>query len=193
MKTTSLGLIEVKGYVGAIEAVDAALKAANVTLLNMEKISGGLVTVKLIGDVAAVQAAVEAGGEAAKKVTLLISSHVIPRVHEETMNVLKCSTFKRANEIEQSERKEAELEVKDVEVAIPAEQDEAEQKKSPRSNPVSNDFIAEQELESLTVGELRKLARSFHLKDVSPKDIKYGRKDFLIEKILDHYREEESE
>lgn len=193
MKTTSLGLIEVKGYVGAIEAVDAALKAANVTLLNMEKISSGLVTVKAIGDVAAVQAAVDAGGEAAKKVALLISSHVIPRVHEETMNVLKHSNFKRVNETAQPNRKEDELEVIDVEAAISAEQNEEEQKKGPLSNPVSNDFIAEQELESLTVGELRKLARSFHLKDVSPKDIKYGRKDFLIQKITDHYREEESE
>ena len=84
----ALGLIETRGLVGAIEAADTMVKAANVTLLSKEEIGGGLVTVMVRGDVGAVQAAVEAGAEAAKTVGELISVHVIPRPHAEVENML---------------------------------------------------------------------------------------------------------
>lgn len=84
----ALGLIETRGLVGAIEAADAMVKAANVTLVSKEEIGGGLVTVMVRGDVGAVQAAVEAGAEAAKVVGELISVHVIPRPHSEVENML---------------------------------------------------------------------------------------------------------
>lgn len=84
----ALGLIETRGLVGAIEAADAMVKAANVTLVSKEEIGGGLVTVMVRGDVGAVQAAVEAGAEAAKAVGELISVHVIPRPHAEVENML---------------------------------------------------------------------------------------------------------
>lgn len=75
----ALGLIETKGLIGAIEAADAATKAAEVKLVGKEKIRGGFVTIKVIGDVAAVKAAVDAGAAAAARVGELISTHVIPR------------------------------------------------------------------------------------------------------------------
>lgn len=78
----ALGLIETKGLVGAIEAADAAVKAANVTLVGKEVTKGALVTVKVIGEVAAVQAAVDAGASAASRVGELVSKHVIPRPAE---------------------------------------------------------------------------------------------------------------
>lgn len=84
----ALGLIETRGLVGAIEAADAMVKAANVTLISKEEIGGGLVTVMVRGDVGAVQAAVEAGAEAAKVVGELVSVHVIPRPHSEVENML---------------------------------------------------------------------------------------------------------
>ncbi len=84
----ALGLIETRGLVGAIESADAMVKAANVTLVSKEEIGGGLVTVMVRGDVGAVQAAVEAGAEAAKVVGELISVHVIPRPHAEVENML---------------------------------------------------------------------------------------------------------
>ena len=84
----ALGLIETRGLVGAIEAADAMVKAANVTLVSKEEIGGGLVTVMVRGDVGAVQAAVEAGAEAAKIVGELVSVHVIPRPHSEVENML---------------------------------------------------------------------------------------------------------
>ncbi len=75
----ALGLIETRGLVGAVEAADAMVKAAKVTLLSKEKSGGGLVTVMVRGEVGAVKAATEAGQAAARRVGELISVHVIPR------------------------------------------------------------------------------------------------------------------
>lgn len=77
----ALGLIETRGLVGAIEAADVMVKAANVQLVGYEKIGSGLVTVMVRGDVGAIRAAVDAGAEAASKVAELVAAHVIPRPH----------------------------------------------------------------------------------------------------------------
>ncbi|MGQ0767527.1 MAG: BMC domain-containing protein [Gemmatimonadota bacterium] len=79
----ALGLVETRGLVGALEAADAGAKAANVRLLGAERADAGLVTIKFVGDVAAVKAAVDAGSAAAGRVGQLVSAHVIPRPHEE--------------------------------------------------------------------------------------------------------------
>lgn len=84
----ALGLIETKGLVGAIEAADAMVKAANVKLIGKETIGGGFVTVMVRGDVGAVKAAVDAGAAAAGRVGELKSVHVIPRPHAEVENIL---------------------------------------------------------------------------------------------------------
>lgn len=84
----ALGLIETKGLVGAIEAADAMVKAANVTLVGKEHVGSGLVTVMIRGDVGAVKAATEAGAAAASNVGELISVHVIARPHEEMEGIL---------------------------------------------------------------------------------------------------------
>jgi len=84
----ALGMIETKGLVGIVEAADAMVKAANVTLVAYEKIGGGYVTALVRGDVAAVKAAVDAGAASARKVGELISVHVIPRPHEQLEEVL---------------------------------------------------------------------------------------------------------
>ena len=83
----ALGMIETKGLVALIEAADAMVKAAKVTLVAYEKIGGGLVTVIVRGDVAACQAAVDAGSAAAQKVGELVSVHVIPRPHSNVNDV----------------------------------------------------------------------------------------------------------
>ena len=75
----ALGMIETKGLVGSIEAADAMVKAANVTLVGKELVGGGLVTVLVRGDVGAVKAATDAGAAAAQRVGELVSVHVIPR------------------------------------------------------------------------------------------------------------------
>ncbi len=84
----ALGMVETKGLVGAVEAADAMVKAANVTLLGSEYIGGGYVTVMVRGDVGAVKAATDAGAAAAKRVGELVSVHVIPRPHSEVEMIL---------------------------------------------------------------------------------------------------------
>ena len=88
MDTNSLGLIETKGLVGAIEAADAMVKSANVQLVGKEQVGGGLVTVMVRGDVGAVKAATDAGAAAAEKVGELVSVHVIARPHTEVDAIL---------------------------------------------------------------------------------------------------------
>ena len=85
---TALGMVETKGLVGSIEAADAMVKAANVTLIGKEQIGAGLVTVMVRGDVGAVQAATDAGASAASRVGELVSVHVIPRPHSEVELIL---------------------------------------------------------------------------------------------------------
>ena len=84
----ALGMIETKGLVSLIEASDAAVKAANVTLIGWQKIGSGLVTAFLVGDVAAVKAAVDAGAAAAGRVGEVVGVQVIPRPHEDLGTVL---------------------------------------------------------------------------------------------------------
>ena len=84
----ALGMIETKGLVTLIEASDAMLKAANVTLIGWQKIGSGLVTAFIVGDVAAVKAAIDAGAAAAGRVGEVVGVQVIPRPTEEMVNVL---------------------------------------------------------------------------------------------------------
>ena len=81
----SLGMIETKGYVGSVEASDAMVKAAAVTLVKQVQIGGGFVTVLVKGDIGSVKAAVEAGAEAAKRVGELVCAHVIARPHADLL------------------------------------------------------------------------------------------------------------
>ena len=88
MVSDALGMVETKGLVGAIEAADAMVKAANVNLVGYEKIGSGLVTVMVRGDVGAVKAAVEAGAVAAGNVGMVVSTHVIPRPHHDVESLI---------------------------------------------------------------------------------------------------------
>jgi ethanolamine utilization protein EutM len=81
----ALGMIETKGYVGSVEASDAMVKAANVSLLKPVPIGGGLITVMCRGDVGSVKAAVDAGSKAASRVGELVSSHILARPHEDLL------------------------------------------------------------------------------------------------------------
>ena len=81
MANEALGMIETRGFIGMVEASDAMVKAAKVTLVKYERIGGGYVTALVRGDVGAVKAAVQAGSSAAEKVGELISAHVIPSPH----------------------------------------------------------------------------------------------------------------
>ena len=101
MAMEALGMIETKGFVGAVEAADAMVKAANVVLLGREYIGAGYVTVFVRGDVGAVKAATDAGAAAARRVGELVSVHVIPRPHREVEQVLEASGLIPANSSQQ--------------------------------------------------------------------------------------------
>jgi len=84
----ALGMLETKGLVSLIEGTDAMLKAANVQMVGWEKVGSGLVTTFVVGDVAAVKAAVDAGASAASKIGEVVSVQVIPRPHEDLAGIL---------------------------------------------------------------------------------------------------------
>jgi microcompartment protein CcmL/EutN len=92
MSQEALGMIETKGLIGAVEAADAMVKAANVVLIGKEYIGAGYVTVLVRGDVGAVKAATDAGAAAARRVGELVSVHVIPRPHAEVEKILPKGT-----------------------------------------------------------------------------------------------------
>ena len=101
MTQDALGMIETRGLVGSIEAADAMVKAANVSLVGQRLIGGGLVTVMVRGDVGAVKAAVDAGSAAAAGVGDVVSTHVIPRPHTDTERILPHCNKGEALEISQ--------------------------------------------------------------------------------------------
>ena len=92
MSLDALGLVETRGLIGAVEAADAMVKAANVVLIGKEYIGAGYVTVMVRGDVGAVKAATDAGAAAARRVGELVSVHVIPRPHAEVERILPKGT-----------------------------------------------------------------------------------------------------
>jgi ethanolamine utilization protein EutM len=92
----ALGMIETKGLVALVEASDAMLKSANVTLIGWQKIGSGLVTALVLGDVAAVKAAVDAGAAAAGRVGEVVGVQVIPRPHEDIGAILPVAGKKQA-------------------------------------------------------------------------------------------------
>lgn len=83
MSNNAIGLIETKGYVAALAAADAMVKAANVVIVGRDEVGDGLVAITIVGDVGAVKAATEAGAETASSIGELVSVHVIPRPHSE--------------------------------------------------------------------------------------------------------------
>jgi ethanolamine utilization protein EutM len=101
----ALGMVETKGFVGAVEAADAMVKAANVQLVGKEYIGAGYVTVFVRGDVGAVKAATDAGAAAARRVGELISVHVIPRPHLEVERVIPQNSYRAGSRLEGAEQR----------------------------------------------------------------------------------------
>lgn len=113
----ALGMIETYGYLTAVEALDSALKAANVSLVDVVRVRGGLVTVLIEGDVGAVKAAVDAAAAAAERVGEVVSVHVIPRPDDSVKSMLtahpehgnrKCTAADQSLNQESSRQEESE-------------------------------------------------------------------------------------
>ena len=186
----ALGMIETKGLVGSIEAADAMVKAANVTLIGKVHVGGAYVTVMVRGDVGAVKAATDAGAAAAQRVGELISVHVIPRPHHEVEYILPSlgvdseddfspvPPYGGDNDPQQpkAEEKDEVVEAEETEEEI-EEAEEAEEKA-----PVAEADIVK-ELEGMAVKDLRKLARATEGIGIAGREISAANKKVLIAEI----------
>ena len=177
----ALGMIEVYGYLTAVEALDSALKAANVSRLGVEKVRGGLVTVLVEGDVGAVKAAMDASAAAAERVGTVISVHVIPRPADDVTRMLK-----GGKEPEEPTPPEPE---KPSEPEISPEPDtlsepESEAVKAEEGEKAPQDVTVE-EMQTMGVDALRRLARALEIKNMTRAEIRFAKKQELIQKITE--------
>lgn len=177
----ALGMIEVYGYLTAVEALDSALKAANVSRLGVEKVRGGLVTVLVEGDVGAVKAAMDASAAAAERVGTVISVHVIPRPADDVTRMLK-----GGKEPEEPTPPEPE---KPSEPEISSEPDtlsepESEAVKAEKGEKAPQDVTVE-EMQTMGVDALRRLARALEIKNMTRAEIRFAKKQELIQKITE--------
>ena len=177
----ALGMIEVYGYLTAVEALDSALKAANVSRLGVEKVRGGLVTVLVEGDVGAVKAAMDASAAAAERVGTVISVHVIPRPADDVTRMRK-----GGKEPEEPTPPEPE---KPSEPEISSEPDtlsepESEAVKAEEGEKAPQDVTVE-EMQTMGVDALRRLARALEIKNMTRAEIRFAKKQELIQKITE--------
>lgn len=204
MKNIALGMIETYGYVGAIEAADVCLKAANVTLLGCEFVKGGLVTIHIRGDVGAVKASIDAAEAAVHKIGRLLSTHVIPRPSDDVEKILPTLTLehyqqenqqpfegKQQEAVKDQQEKENEQEKEKV-----REEVDATKVKMAKDNLVLELDLSpksSEALKALKTVDLRALARKIDHQfegafSIERSQIKYSRKDELIEAILKFYK-----
>lgn len=189
MMNNAIGLIETRGLVASIEALDAALKAANVILVKKEFTKGGWVMITFEGDVGAVSVAVDAGAAAAAKVGDVISAHVIPRLSQEVWGIVekqdKCSKIKEIN-----------LSGEDLAVDDEIPPTVVKTKVAPKSNPQKyvtfknkNYAIFDKGgIDQLKVVQLRQLARQLNLTTIDRGMIKFANKSELIKAIREHHK-----
>ena len=149
----ALGMIETRGLIGAITAADAALKAAYVTFIGTERVDPAQVTITVSGEVAAVQAAVEAGAAAAERVGELIAQHVIPRPHDEIPSIYHTSSHQTSGV------------------------------SNPSTNQSKNKTYTIQDLENMTVVELRQLARKTRGLGIRGRAISKANQEGLIQEL----------
>ena len=179
----ALGLIEVRGMVPAVEALDSALKAANVNRLDVVKVGGGLVSVLIEGDVGAVRAAVDAAQAAAEKIGTVISTHVIPRPAEDVTQMITPNPEQL--EDNHDETAEAEQPEDSSEVTEEVKEEPAEQKKGKLA------YIPDvEEMKAMTVDKLRALARKLEITNMTRKEIRFANKTELIAKICEFLEKE---
>ena len=166
----ALGMIEVYGYLIAVEALDSALKAANVSRLGVEKVRGGLVTVLVEGDVGAVKAAMDASAAAAERVGTVISVHVIPRPADDVTRMLKGGKKPEEPTPPEPEKpSEPEISLEPDTLSEP----EPEAMKAEEGEKAPQDVTVE-EMQTMGVDALRRLARALEIKNMTRAEIRFA-------------------
>jgi microcompartment protein CcmL/EutN len=181
----ALGLVETVGLIGAIEAADAGLKSANVSLIDKELSTGGFVTVKFEGDVGAVKAAVEAASVAAQKVSELISAHVIARTSDELEKI------KYDDEAKDGKTKEVVVKVTDVQEGESNGEQGLEKIETQQVLMFRNKEYRIHEpggIDQLKVVDLRNIARNIEVTTISKQEIKFAKKEELLSAIIGHFK-----
>ena len=205
----ALGMIETYGLVAAVEALDSALKAANVSLADMVRVKGGRVTVLVEGDVAAVKAAIDASQAAAGRVGSVVNVHVIPRPAPSVGQMLAGGqgSFRREKNPSEPESEESPVqteiryetpeetpEIREEREKVSKETSEKIQKEEPQ--PESEGFtetpkpVTREGLEKKSVAKLRSLARELKLPGMTSKDICFAKKQQLIDAIISFMEQE---
>ena len=194
----ALGLIETRGLIGAIEAADAATKAADVKLVGRERADAGLMTIKIIGDVAAVRAAVDAGAAAAQRVGELVSVHVIPRPDDEseiliypppsqTKEKSEYLSVQPAVKIVTQRKPRNTVDVSEtpiVEIRQAQDDTPEPQPEAPLIVMSDDEATYRQQLDAMTVHELRRYARSVAGLTIFGRAISRANKDELIAELM---------
>lgn len=193
----ALGMIETYGLVAAVEALDSALKAANVSLADMVRVKGGRVTVLVEGDVAAVKAAIDASQAAAGRVGSVANVHVIPRPDPSVGKMLAGGegSFRRKETCAKPEREET-PEVREEPEKVSQETPEKsrilkEEPRPEREAPAETpEPVTREGLEKKSVAKLRSLARELKLPGMTSKDICFAKKQQLIDAIISFMEQE---
>lgn len=200
----ALGMIEVYGRIGAIEGLDSALKAANVSLVNMVRVGGGFTSFFIEGDVGAVKAAIDAAEASASKVGSVVSSHVIPRPDQSVRNLLNMNQQlplkSQKSTDNKTDEKNTDNLIEDKSISennskedgfLPNKDDDAGEKKLDTiiEKKLENKDIGVSkatkydEYEALTVVELRKVARDIEALNLTKQEIKFAKKKELLDAI----------
>ena len=193
MESRALGMIEVRGMLGAVEAADAALKSAAVRLLRSRKVGGGLVTVFLTGEVAAVQSAVDAAVASLGRMGLRCSSHVIPSLSPDVFPMIaEGGEACRKHGMPEALRGEESAGASSSD-AVPAEEDISGERpsgcelKDAAGDEDDTDSVLSgdvPDLENMTVMELRRLARTVGLETMTRKQIRFAGKAELLRELM---------
>lgn len=180
MTEYALGLVETKGLVGAIEAADAMVKTANVILVGKERTDPAMITVKVVGDTAAVRSAVEAGAAAAQRVGQLISKLVIPRPAEGLKDLIYAKSSRTEQEVEELLDFEGDS-VQEEDEEKPTAQEELFTMPS-GLEPEDQKYF--EKLSAMTVHELRSHARKIEGLSIYGREISRANKSQLLEELM---------
>lgn len=183
----ALGMIETRGLVASIEAADAMVKAASVTPISKTHVGGGLVTVMVEGDVGAVKAATDAGAAAAERVGELISVHVMPRPAADVAHILDRRPEPKPEPKPEPPAPEPEPEPEvpehEPEEAAHTEEMKEEQPEEAPAEKMDLSELTPEALGKMTVAKLRIVARELGTTGMSRRDIRFAKKEDLIERI----------
>ena len=193
----ALGLIELLGYCPAVVALDTALKTADVSFQQISKIDKGIVSLTVTGDVAAVQAAMDAAKAAVEQVGQVLYVHVIPRPHDEVDAMLNpppaapqppsAPEEPSGDGAEAEETEEASQESEEDEEDEPSAQDTAEPSADAKA---LLETLTPEVLEGMTVKELRTVARELNITNMTRKEIRFGKKEDLVSSICKYLEQE---